>query len=280
MTKKYVYFFGKGKPEGKGDMKDLLGGKGANLAEMARLGLNVPPGFTISTEAYVYYFKNKNTLHAELWNQVLTYLKKLEKRMERKFGDPANPLLVSVRSGAAVSMPGMMDTVLNLGLNEDTVRGLAETTQNERFAFDCYRRFIAMFGHVVLGIPGEKFESILTEKKEKHGIESDIELPVEDLEALVKNYKSLVKKHVNRDFPTDPLEQLRMAIAAVFDSWNTERAIVYRRLQNIPDDLGTAVNVQSMVYGNRDNTSATGVAFTRDPATGENRFYEIGRAHV
>ncbi|MFQ5450890.1 MAG: pyruvate, phosphate dikinase [Nitrospinaceae bacterium] len=273
MKKKYVYFFGADRTEGNGDMTNLLGGKGANLAEMAALGINVPPGFSIATDACTHYFRSANKFPSNLWTEVLTHLKSLEKLLGKKFGDGAAPLLLAVRSGARVSMPGMMDTVLNLGLNEETLLGLTEQTGNPRFALDCYRRFIAMFGNVVLGIDGEKFESILTQKKTKRGIEFDTDLTPQDLQTLVRQFKSLIKKSVHQEFPDDPLVQLRMAIEAVFRSWNTPRAITYRKLNNIPHDWGTAVNVQAMVFGNMGDTSATGVAFTRNPATGEKKFY-------
>lgn len=273
MTQKYVYTFGNENSEGKAEMKNLLGGKGANLAEMASLGIRVPPGFTISTEACVYYFEHKNTLPKKLWNEVLASLKHLEQTQEKKLGDPKNPLLVSVRSGARVSMPGMMDTVLNLGLNDTTVRGLAESTNNEWFALDSYRRFISMFGDVVLGIHGEQFEALLTKKKLKRNIEYDTDLTIEELKKLIKQFKALVVRSTQKEFPKDPLQQLRMAVEAVFNSWNTERAQTYRQLNGIPQGWGTAVTIQSMVFGNMGETSATGVAFTRNPATGEKKFY-------
>ncbi|MCF8723137.1 pyruvate,orthophosphate dikinase [Nitrospina gracilis] len=270
---KYVYFFGADQTEGKAEMRELLGGKGANLAEMASLGINVPPGFTITTEACNYYFKKDKTLPPSLWDEIIKNLKSLEKAMGKTFGGKKDPLLLSVRSGARVSMPGMMDTVLNLGLNEDTMKALAKKTSNNWFAHDCYRRFIAMFGNVVLGIDGEHFETILERKKEKRKVEFDTELLVDDLKGVIKDFKALVKKKVGHAFPEDPVEQLRMAIEAVFNSWNIPRAIHYRRLNHIPEDWGTAVNVQSMVFGNMGPTSATGVAFTRNPATGEKKFY-------
>ena len=261
------------KTDGKADMKNLLGGKGANLAEMASLGINVPPGFTISTDACVYYLKNKNKLPPKLWNEVLAQLADLEKTIEKKFGDSNDPLLVSVRSGARVSMPGMMDTVLNLGLNETSVLGLAKKTQNEWFAFDTYRRFISMFGNVVLNISGESFESILEKEKLKRGIKFDTDFSVRDLKAIVKKFKDLVLRETKKKFPDDPMKQLRMAVEAVFSSWNTDRAVVYRKMNGFSNDWGTAVTVQSMVFGNMGRTSATGVAFTRNPATGENKFF-------
>ena len=273
MAKKYIYAFAGEKTDGKADMKNLLGGKGANLAEMASLGIDVPPGFTISTDACVYYLKNKNKLPPKLWNEVLAQLADLEKTIEKKFGDSNDPLLVSVRSGARVSMPGMMDTVLNLGLNESSVLGLAKKTQNEWFAFDTYRRFISMFGNVVLNISGESFESILEKEKLKRGIKFDTDFSVRDLKAIVKKFKALVLRETKKNFPDDPMKQLRMAVEAVFSSWNTDRAVVYRKMNGFSHDWGTAVTVQSMVFGNMGRTSATGVAFTRNPATGENKFF-------
>ena len=273
MTKKYIYAFAGEKTDGKADMKNLLGGKGANLAEMASLGIDVPPGFTISTDACVYYLKNKNKIPPKLWNEVLAQLADLEKTIEKKFGDSNDPLLVSVRSGARVSMPGMMDTVLNLGLNQSSVLGLAKKTQNEWFAFDTYRRFISMFGNVVLNISGESFESILEKEKLKRGIKFDTDFSVRDLKAIVKKFKALVLRETKKNFPDDPMKQLRMAVEAVFSSWNTDRAVVYRKMNGFSHDWGTAVTVQSMVFGNMGRTSATGVAFTRNPATGENKFF-------
>jgi len=276
---KYVYFFGAGKAEGTKDMKELLGGKGANLAEMTNLGIPVPAGFTISTEVCTYYYQNNQQYPEDLEEQVLDGLRKVEKVMEAKFGDSENPLLVSVRSGARVSMPGMMDTVLNLGLNDQTVQGLIKKTNNPRFAYDCYRRFVAMYGDVVLGMkPVSKddldpFEEILEEKKKARGIQYDTELTAEDLKELAQEFKAAIKERTGKPFPEDPLEQLWGAIGAVFGSWNNERAIAYRKINNIPDDWGTAVNVQSMVYGNMGEDCATGVAFTRNPASGEKELY-------
>ncbi|CAI2719565.1 pyruvate, phosphate dikinase [Nitrospina watsonii] len=270
---KYVYFFGADQTEGKSEMRELLGGKGANLAEMASLGIHVPPGFTITTEACNYYFKKNQTLPPSLWDEIVKNLKNLEKVMDKDFGGKKDPLLLSVRSGARVSMPGMMDTVLNLGLNEDTVKGLAKKTSNNWFAHDCYRRFIAMFGNVVLGIDGGHFETILERQKNKRKVEFDTDLLVDDLKAVIKDFKALVKKKTGNAFPDEPIKQLKMAIEAVFNSWNIPRAIHYRRLNHIPEDWGTAVNVQSMVFGNMGLSSATGVAFTRNPATGEKKFY-------
>ncbi len=273
MAKKYVFFFGPGIAEGNKDMKDILGGKGANLAEMASIGLPVPPGFTISTEVCNLFFKAGNKLPKDVEQQVLAGLKRLEKVSGQKFGDPKNPLLVSVRSGAKFSMPGMMDTILNLGLNDQTVEGLAQKTSNRRFALDCYRRLIHMFGDVVLGISKKKFEEILRSKKEANGIQYDHEMTENILEEVIAEYKKLVQKETGREFPQNVMDQLKMAIAAVFKSWNNPRAITYRRQYHIPDDLGTAVNIQQMVFGNYGPTSATGVGFTRNPATGEKELY-------
>ena len=273
MSKKMVYYFGGGKAEGKADMKLLLGGKGANLAEMTNLGLPVPPGITITTEVCKEYFKNNCQFPEGMWEQVLEGLARIEKEMGKKFGDRENPLLVSVRSGAPVSMPGMMDTILNLGLNDETVEGLAKSTGNERFAWDSYRRFIQMFGNVVMGIPHDKFEALLEKKKEEVGAKADVDLTAEDLKDLVKQYKELVKKETGMEFPQDVREQLKMAVKAVFDSWNNPRAIKYREINKIPEDYGTAVNIVAMVFGNMGDTSGTGVAFTRNPSTGENVFY-------
>lgn len=273
MAKKYVYFFGPGVAEGNKDMKDILGGKGANLAEMASIGLPVPPGFTISTEVCNLFFKAGNKVPRDVEQQIMTSLKRLEKAAGQKFGDPVNPLLVSVRSGAKFSMPGMMDTILNLGLNDQTVEGLARKTGNRRFALDCYRRLIHMFGDVVLEIPKKKFEEILRARKEARGIQYDHELTEKTLEEIIAGYRKLVAAETGRDFPQDVLDQLRLAIAAVFKSWHNPRAITYRRKYHIPENLGTAVNVQQMVFGNYGPTSATGVGFTRNPATGEKELY-------
>lgn len=278
-TPKYVYFFGGKKAEGKADMKNLLGGKGANLAEMVNIGLPVPAGFTITTEVCTYYYANKKKYPKELEAQVLAALAKVEKEMGAKFGDPKNPLLVSVRSGARASMPGMMDTILNLGLNDKTVQGLIEKTQNPRFAYDSYRRFVAMYGDVVLGLkPQSKhdvdpFEEILEAKKKARGVERDTDLTAQDLKELVAEFKAAIKERLGINFPEDPKKQLWGAIGAVFGSWMNERAIVYRKLNDIPAEWGTAVNVQSMVFGNMGEDSGTGVAFTRDAASGENVFY-------
>lgn len=271
--KKYVYFFGNGKAEGRSDLKDILGGKGANLAEMTNIGLPVPPGFTISTEACIYYHKNGKKWPEGLRETVTEYLKKLEDVTGKTLGDINDPLLVSVRSGAKISMPGMMDTVLNLGMNDESVKGLSAKTHNERFAYDCYRRFIQMFGNVVKGIESEKFEEALDEMKEQKGAKQDTDLTAEDLKELIVEYKKIYKEETGEEFPQEPKDQLFEAINAVFDSWNNKRAITYRKLNKIPDDLGTAVNVQSMVFGNMGNNSATGVSFTRNPSTGEKEYY-------
>ncbi len=271
--KKYVYYFGDGKAEGTAQMKDLLGGKGAGLAEMTNLGIPVPSGFTITTEACREYFKKGQKFPDNMWDEVLTHLKRVEKSMGCKFGDPKNPLLVSVRSGAKFSMPGMMDTVLNLGLNDETLKGLIDKSKNERFAYDTYRRFITMFGSIVTDIDRKKFEDLLDKVKEKKGVTLDTELDAKDFKALVKQYKELFKKETGKEFPTDPYEQLKMAIKAVFDSWYGDRAVTYRRLHGIPDDLGTACNIVAMVYGNMGENSGTGVGFTRNPSTGEKRFF-------
>ncbi len=271
--KKYVYFFGGGKAEGKGSMKDLLGGKGSGLAEMTNLGMPVPAGFTLTTEACNEFFKNDKTYPAGMWQQVLDNMKKVEKMMGMKFGDPANPLLVSVRSGAKFSMPGMMDTVLNLGLNEKTIEGLIKKTKNDRFVYDAFRRFITMFGSIVMGIERMKFENVLDELKEKKGIQHDTEMSVDDLKKAIQEYKKIYKKETNTEFPSDPYEQLKLSINAVFGSWFGDRAYTYRRLSGIPDDLGTACNIQSMVFGNMGENSGTGVGFTRDPSSGKKEFF-------
>ncbi|MDD5260255.1 MAG: pyruvate, phosphate dikinase [Methylacidiphilales bacterium] len=280
---KYVYYFGSGKADGNGTMKPLLGGKGANLAEMTRIGLPVPPGFTISTEVCTYYYANKRSYPKTLQNQIETGIANMEKAMGTRFGDiSAMPLLVAVRSGARDSMPGMMDTILNLGLNDETVIALAHATGNERFAWDCYRRFVQMYGDVVLGVqrlPSEDhdpFESVIGHLKDErygnHSIE-DTKLNTDDLKELVARFKKLVHDRVGKDFPDKPLDQLKGAVGAVFGSWMNDRAIVYRRKYNIPTEWGTAVNVQAMVFGNTGENSGSGVAFTRDPATGEKVFY-------
>ena len=279
MSEKYVYFFGSGKAEGSAEMKNLLGGKGANLAEMTNLNIPVPAGFTISTEVCTYYYDNNLSYPEELSNQVMEALHKVEEVMGAKFGDVENPLLVSVRSGARVSMPGMMDTVLNLGLNDTTVQGVIKQTDNPRFAYDSYRRFVAMYGDVVLEMRPETeddadpFEELLEAKKAARGVENDTELSADDLKELVGEFKAAILERTGKPFPEDPMDQLWGAVGAVFGSWNNERAIVYRQLNSIPGEWGTAVNVQSMVYGNMGEDCGTGVAFTRDPATGEKVLY-------
>src|SRR5712671_6251442 len=270
---KYVYLCGNKKADGNGSMKPLLGGKGANLAEMSRIGLPVPPGFTISTEVCTYYYANKQTYPTELEAQVKDALDHVARITGRKFGDAKDPLLVSVRSGARASMPGMMDTVLNLGLNDMTVEALAATSGDRRFAYDSYRRFITMYSNVVLGIEHHLFEEILDEHKDQHGYMLDTELDADDWAALITRYKALVEEEHGAPFPQDPHDQLWGAIGAVFGSWMNQRAITYRRLHAIPESWGTAVNVQAMVFGNMGETSATGVAFTRNPSTGERRLY-------
>jgi len=273
MTKKYVYFFGKGNAEGDKNMKDILGGKGANLAEMAGIGLPVPAGFTVSTEVCSSFVKLGNKIPFEVEEEILLNLKKLEDITQQKFGGKVNPLLVSVRSGAKFSMPGMMDTVLNLGLNDKMLEPLTNKSGDRRFALDCYRRLIHMFGDVVLGIPKIRFEEILRKKKKEEKVVQDSELPEEVLKGLISDYKNLIKKDTGKEFPQDVIEQLLMAISAVFESWNNPRAMTYRRLNNIPDDLGTALNVQQMVFGNIGEKSATGVGFTRNPASGEKELF-------
>lgn len=266
---KYVYLFN----EGHSGMKELLGGKGANLAEMTRIGLPVPYGFTISTEACNAYYKAGKAISNEVQAQILQALESLEENTGKRLGDPANPLLVSVRSGAVFSMPGMMDTILNLGMNDETVVGMAKITNNPRFAFDSYRRFIQMFSNVVLDVDTFFFEQLLEEYREEKGYTTDPELTAEDWQEVIAGYKTIVKKRTKKDFPEDPIQQLFLSINSVFDSWNNQRAIVYRRLNKIPDHLGTAVNIQSMVFGNTGNDSGTGVAFTRNPSTGEHVLY-------
>ena len=272
-TKKWVYFFGNGKTDGQAGNKILAGGKGANLAEMVELGIPVPAGFTITTEACIEFYNRSEQWPEGLEEQVMENLAKVEEAMGAKFGDTNNPLLVSVRSGARVSMPGMMDTVLNLGLNDETVQGLAAKSGNPRFAWDSYRRFIQMYGDVVMGVEHDKFEEVLQAVKNAKGAQLDTDLDAEDLQELVKKYKEVVLREAGKLFPNDPVEQLKGAINAVFMSWNNPRAIRYRELNDIPGDWGTAVNVQAMVFGNMGETSGTGVAFTRNPSTGENVFY-------
>jgi len=273
VDKKFVYSFGGGKADGRADMRNLLGGKGANLAEMTNLGINVPPGFTITTEVCTLFYENNENYPEGLKEEVNEAIIRVEKLMNKKFGDVDNPLLVSVRSGARISMPGMMDTVLNLGLNDETIKGLIKQTNNERFAYDSYRRFVQMYGNVVLGVDGADFEELLDSKKEELGVRYDTELTVEALKELVGEYKAHIKNKLGQDFPEEPEDQLWGSIGAVFGSWNNERAFNYRNINDIPHHWGTAVNVQTMVYGNMGENSGTGVAFTRNPATGENKYY-------
>jgi pyruvate, orthophosphate dikinase len=273
MTNKYVYLFANGKADGSGNMKDLLGGKGAGLAEMTNASLPVPPGLTITTQACNAYYVNDAQFPDGMWDQVLEAMHQVEEVTGKKFGDSSNPLLVSVRSGAKFSMPGMMDTVLNLGLNDETLKGLAHLTSNERFAYDAYRRFIQMFGKIVLGIDGELFDQALDAAKHKARAKLDTDLTADDLKRVCKDFKKIVRDHTGKAFPTDPYGQLEEAVKAVFRSWNGDRAKAYRRREKIPDDLGTAVNVQTMVFGNMGNDSGTGVAFTRNPATGEKKLF-------
>ncbi|NLO90058.1 MAG: pyruvate, phosphate dikinase [Clostridia bacterium] len=268
-AKKYVYLFA----EGSKDMRNLLGGKGANLAEMTNIGLPVPPGLTITTECCKEYLAAGNKIPEGLEEQLMEKLAALEEKMGKKFGDENNPLLVSVRSGAPVSMPGMMDTILNLGLNDKSVLGLARVTNDERFAKDCYRRFIQMFSDVVLGVESIEFENVLERVKSQNGLEHDYQLTPEMLENIIEEFKKIVRLKTGSDFPQEPKKQLMMAVEAVFNSWNNDRAKVYRKINNIPDDLGTAVNVQTMVFGNMGEDCGTGVAFTRNPSTGEDKIY-------
>src|SRR5437588_8287207 len=269
---KYVYFFGDGKAEGNGTMKNELGGKGAGLAEMTNAGLPVPPGFTIQTEACREYMR-RASVSSEVDRQMEEALGRLEQLQGQKLGTGENPLLVSVRSGAKFSMPGMMDTILNLGLNDKSVEALARRINNPRFAYDSYRRLIQMFGSVVLEIPKSAFDEVFDAKKKQKKAKLDTDLDARALQEIIEEYKKVVKKHAKRDFPQDPHEQLVMARDAVFRSWNNDRAKHYRRINNISDDLGTAVNVQAMVFGNLGETSGTGVGFTRNPATGAKEFY-------
>lgn len=263
--KKYVYLF----DEGNAKMKNLLGGKGANIAEMINLGIPVPEGFTLSTEACAKYYKDGKSLSQEMIAQINRALTKVEGLTGKKFGSKDNPLIVSVRSGARVSMPGIMDTILNLGLNDETVNALSNLTNNEKFAYDTYRRFIQMFSDIVMKIEKIKFQDILDEVKEKKKIKFDNDLDSYDLKEIVEKYKDLYRKEIGREFPQDPKEQLQEGIKAVFRSWNNQRAVAYRKLNNIPAEWGTAVNIQAMVFGNIGKTSGTGVAFTRNPCTGE-----------
>jgi pyruvate,orthophosphate dikinase len=271
--KKAIYFFGGGKAEGSGKMNELLGGKGAGLAEMTNAGVPVPPGFTITTEACTLFYKNNLQLPKAIDQEMFQCLSRMEKITHTRFGDPKAPLLLSVRSGSKFSMPGMMDTVLNLGLNEETLKGLVEKTKDERFAYDSYRRLIQMFGSVVMGVDREAFDKVISRRKERERIKLDAALSVEDLKYIIAKFKELIKKKTGEYFPGDPKEQLRMARDAVFKSWNNPRAISYRRLHGIPGDLGTAVNIQAMVFGNMGENSATGVGFTRNPSTGAREFY-------
>src|SRR6201987_3686044 len=271
--KKWVYRFGEGTAEGGADRKNLLGGKGAGLAEMSNLGLPVPTGFTITTEACTYYYAHGKSYPAELREQVECALAGIERSLDTRFADPVNPLLVSVRSGARVSMPGMMDTVLNLGLNDQAVVGLARKSGDERFAYDSYRRFIQMYGQVVLGVDHHHFEELIENHKLETGTNLDTDLSAEDWRTIVSGFKEVVTQECGHPFPQDPEEQLWGAIGAVFGSWMNPRAVTYRRLHDIPADWGTAVNVQAMVFGNMGPDCATGVAFTRDPSTGVNAFY-------
>ena len=269
MAKKYVYQFS----EGNGSMRELLGGKGANLAEMTNLGMPVPQGFTVTTEACTQYYNDGRAIRAEIQAEILEHLTKLEKITGKQFGQPANPLLVSVRSGARASMPGMMDTILNLGLNDTVVEGLAAFTSNPRFAYDSYRRFIQMFSDVVMELSKKRFEEIIDAKKAEKGVKLDTELDTDDLKDLVVRFKKFYRDEKGEDFPQDPHVQLMEAVKAVFRSWDNPRANVYRRMNEIPYDWGTAVNVQSMVFGNSGDSSGTGVAFTRNPATGEKALF-------
>ena len=269
MVPKRVWLF----KEGNASMKDVLGGKGANLAEMTNAGLPVPPGLTITSDTCMEYINAGNKMPEGLMDDVKQALSEVEKQTGKKFGDATNPLLVSVRSGARLSMPGMMETILNLGLNDETLQGVLELTQNERFAYDSYRRFLTMFGSVVLEIEREYFENVLDEVKTKEGVKQDTEVSIEGLKSLIPAYKAIIKEHSGKDFPENPYEQLKEAIEAVFKSWNIPRAIAYRNHYKIDHSYGTAVNVQTMVFGNMGDDSATGVSFTRNPATGENEFY-------
>src|SRR5699024_9318048 len=267
---KWVYLFS----EGNANMRELLGGKGANLAEMTNLGMPIPQGFTVTTEACTDYYNNGKKISEEIQGQIFDALAELEKIQGKKFGDTEDPLLVSVRSGARASMPGMMDTILNLGLNDVAVEGFAKKTGNPRFAYDSYRRFIQMYSDVVMEVPKSFFEKIIDEVKEAKGVHYDTELTVDDLKELVKRFKAVYSEEMNgEEFPQDPKEQLMGAVKAVFRSWDNPRAIVYRRMNDIPGDWGTAVNVQAMVFGNMGETSGTGVAFTRNPSTGEKGIY-------
>eukprot|EP00919_Chromeraceae_sp_WS-2016_P038922 GHVR01092905.1.p1 GENE.GHVR01092905.1~~GHVR01092905.1.p1 ORF type:complete len:382 (-),score=104.03 GHVR01092905.1:74-1219(-) len=268
----WVYPFGDGKFNGPLN-RELLGGKGRGLAEMTLKGLPIPPGFIVTTEACTHYLKNRGGVPNDMWQQIDNGMAHIETQMGCKFADPMNPLLVSVRSGARVSMPGMMETILNLGLNDNTVIGFAKKMQNERLAWDSYRRFLAMYSNVVEGVSGSHFEHALKEKKEQHTVLTDIELSVDALKELCNEYKNIFKRITNKDFPLDPNEQLRASVLGVFRSWEGDKACAYRRFNGYPDDWGTAVNVMSMVFGNKGDDSATGVGFTRDPSTGEAHFF-------
>ncbi len=270
---KYVYFFGAGQAEGSAQMKDLLGGKGAGLAEMTNLGLPVPPGFTLTTEACRIFYENGEQVPESVWQEVEAHLRRLEEVSGKRFGDPANPLLVSVRSGAKFSMPGMMDTILNLGMNDAVAEGLARLTGDRRFAMDTYRRFLQMFGSIALGVPKERFHEALEDLKHRRGVRQDVELTADDLAELVETFKAIIQQATGAAFPQDPRDQLRAAVTAVFRSWNNPRAQYYRKIHGIPDDLGTACSVVLMVYGNMGEDSGTGVGFTRDPSTGEKALY-------
>jgi len=272
-SKRMIYYFGQTRTDGKGASKAILGGKGVNLAEMTSIGLPVPPGFTITTKVCADYYAEGEKLPAGLMDDVRKNVKTLEKETGKSFGDDSNPLLVSVRSGAAQSMPGMMNTILNLGMNDVSVAGLAEATGNERFAYDAYRRLINMFGDVVMEMHHESFEAAFDKIKKKYKVTEDTDVPAEGLKELCDAYKAVYKEHCNEEFPQDPYDQLEKSIIAVFGSWNTERAVAYRTIENIRGLHGTAVNVQSMVYGNMGDDSGTGVGFTRNPTTGENKFY-------
>ena len=269
MSKKYVYLFS----EGNGSMRELLGGKGANLAEMTNLGLPVPQGFTITTEACTQYYEDGQKINDEIQAQIMEYIGKMEGIVGKKFGDHENPLLVSVRSGARASMPGMMDTILNLGLNEEVVEVMAKKSGNPRWAYDCYRRFIQMYSDVVMEVGKKYFEELIDKMKAEKGVKMDTELTAEDLKELAEQFKAEYKEKIGEDFPSDPKQQLMGAIKAVFRSWDNPRANVYRRMNDIPYSWGTAVNVQMMAFGNMGDTSGTGVAFTRNPATGEKKLF-------
>ena len=270
---KYIYSFGAPKAEGNASLKELLGGKGANLCEMSNLNIPVPPGFTITTEACNYYYGNDEKMPSSVNDELKEHLLELEKKMNMKFGDIKNPLLVSIRSGARASMPGMMDTVLNLGLNDETVKGLIAKTNNARFAYDSYRRFIQMFSDVVMEIDKENFDFLFDAKKKEKGVTLDTDLTGDDLEDIIGKFKAKYKELTKEDFPQDPMDQLWKSVGAVFKSWNNQRAKTYRKLNDIPHEWGTAVNVQAMVFGNMGDSCATGVAFTRDPSTGEKKFF-------